>query len=256
MLKKIGLVMIVGIVLSGCTVNKRAGIEVISQPTAKIFIDNKEAGTTPYKNGYLRPGRTDIKLVADNREWIKTVELVNNVNTVVNLEMGKNEENDGSYVLSMERTGDNQKAGLIVSGLPKEAAVAIEGETKGFLPLKLDDIGEGDQQVTLSYPTYRTQNIFVKAVQGYRLLIETKLAKEEVLPIAVSPTPAETVATTTEIMIKPTETGWLRVRGLPDSGAAEVAKVKPGEKFVALEEKDGWYRIESGWISAKYAEKL
>ncbi len=248
----------IGLMLGGCTpINKRAGIEVISYPTAKIFIDGKEAGTTPYKNSYLKPGVTEIKLVTTNREWRKTVELTNNINTVIDWEIGDSETFDGGYVLSMERTGDVQKAGLIVNSVPNEAAVAIDGEMKGFTPMRLEEIGENDKQITLSYPTHKSLNVFVKAIKGYRLLIDARLATENTPKVEIVAEPTAVLSSgLTEIMIKPTETGWLRVRGSADSAAAEVARVNPGEKYKLLEEKDGWYRIDKGWISAKYAEKL
>jgi N-acetylmuramoyl-L-alanine amidase len=63
------------------------------------------------------------------------------------------------------------------------------------------------------------------------------------------------------VVIKNTPTGWLRVRMEPSLSATEAAKVKPGEKYTLLDEKNGWYKIsykegEEGWISGRYAKKL
>lgn len=251
MLGKIGLVIAMGIILGGCGINRRAGIEIMSYPPSSVWIDGKETGMTPYKNSYLKPGLVEIKLKNNKGdEWSKKIELTNNINTVVDWEMG---EEGGGYILSMERTGDTKRAGIIVNTSPSEAAVAIDGEIKGFSPVKIEDISEGDRQVTLSYPTYKSLNIFARAVAGYRLLVEASLVKELMIEPTVMPT---VVPTEQEIMIKPTETGWLRVRETASNAARELGRVLPGQKYKLLGEQEGWYRIESGWISAKYAEKL
>lgn len=258
MWKRVALLIMIGICLGSCSlVKSRAGIEVVCQPTAKIFVNGKEAGSTPYRNSYLAPGPTKIKLVTSEGQWEKTVELTNNINTVIDWTINNKPEENGGYILSMERTGDSAQAGLLLSGIPNEMAVAINGEIKGFSPMRLDDMGEGEKQITISYPTYRSLNVFVRAIKGYRLLIEARLPKENILNTPTEVMPTENLsAVTSEIMILPTETGWLRVRSMPDGAAPEVDRVQPGQKFELLDEKDGWYQIGSGWISAKYAEKL
>jgi uncharacterized protein YgiM (DUF1202 family) len=63
-----------------------------------------------------------------------------------------------------------------------------------------------------------------------------------------------------KVIIKETETGWLKVRENNSASSKEVIKVKPGEQYVLLSEEKDWYKIDlgsskSGWISATYAEK-
>ena len=60
----------------------------MSYPTAKVYINNKEMGSTPYKNLDLKPGENEVKLVAGIREWKKTIDLQNNINTVIDWQFG------------------------------------------------------------------------------------------------------------------------------------------------------------------------
>jgi cell division ATPase FtsA len=73
--------------------------------------------------------------------------------------------------------------------------------------------------------------------------------KEEILP-----------EKTPMVIIKETETGWLRVREKPGTIYLEIAKVYSGETYPQLEKTTGWYKIElkdgrQGWISTKYASE-
>jgi len=245
---------------------KKSGIEIMSYPPAKVFINGKESGMTPYKNTTLKPGEVEVKLETDDNKWSRKVQLDNNINTVIDWEMGKEEKLSGGYILYMEKTGDNKNAGLLINVNPDKTAVAIDNEIKGFSPLRIENVTEGDRQITLSYPGFKTVNVFVKAVVGYQLIVEAKLV-EEGIDAMLTPTPAVSGVSPTVselrpmVVIKETETGWLRVRQEASSGSMEVAKIKPGEKYLLVEENTDWYKIDlgngiSGWISAKYAGKL
>lgn len=264
MIKKVVLVLMVAVILGGCGLGtEKSGIEIVSYPAAKVFIDGKEAGMTPYKNTTLKPGEVDIRLKTSTMVWERKIELKNNINTVIDWEFGKDEESSGGYVLSMEKTGDKNRAGLMVATIPDKSAMAIDNEIRGQTPIKLEDLDEGDRQVTISFPGNKTVNVFVKAVKGYKLIIEAVLAREELI---VPPADTMDKASTTSpikkmVVIKDTETGWLRVREAASNTAAEITKVKPGDKYEELSDRVDWLLInlgagKSGWISAKYAEKI
>jgi hypothetical protein len=269
MRQKIIGILLITILLSGCSLSiKKSGIEILSYPTAKVYIDGKEAGMTPYKNNSMTPGDVAIKLSTATAEWTKEVHLENGANTVINREFGKTTEESGGYVLYFESTGDNKKAGLLVSSNPDRAAVYTDDEIKGYSPIRIDAGGEGDKKLSVSFPGYKTISSFVKLINGYQLVVEADLAKEAVVmppntgmtDLTISSSSAQ-LQSGTMILIKATETGWLRVRAGADSNGAEVARVNPGEKFKLLSEVTGWYQIDlgngkTGWVSAKYAEKV
>ena len=258
-------IIISGILLSGCNFSiRKSGVEILSYPVAKVYLDGKEAGMTPYKNSSLKPGEIEVKLVINESEWTKKIHLENGANTVVNREFSKDKTKSGGYILYFESTGDNKKAGLLISSAPDRAAVAIDDEIKGFSPLRVENVGEGDKKLVISYPGNKNINSYVKFINGYQLVVDAELSKEETIVVENNP-PESQINTNLDVVentvtIKATETGWLRVRSTANSNGTEVAKVKPEEKYKLLEEIDGWYKIDlgnnkSGWVSSKYAEK-
>ena len=179
MRRKILAIILAAGLLSGCNLSMRkSGLEILSYPTAKVYIDGKDAGMTPYKNNALMPGDIEIKLTTGSGEWTKTVHLENGANTVINREFGKTEEENGGYILYFESTGDGKKAGLMVSSNPNRAAAYIDDEIKGYSPIRIDSAGDGDKKLTISYPGYKSVSTFVKLVNGYQLVMEADLAKE------------------------------------------------------------------------------
>jgi hypothetical protein len=256
------------VLLSGCNLSMRkSGIEIISYPTAKVYIDGKEAGMTPYKNNSLAPGDVEIKLSTGSADWTKEIHLENGANTVINREFGNTNEESGGYILYFESTGDNKKAGLMVSSNPNRAAVYTDDDIRGYSPIQIDDAGEGDKKLSISFPGYKTVSSYVKLINGYQLVVEAELGKEAavITPNADMTSPeisssSAQLPTTTIVTIKETETGWLRVRTSADANSAEVARVNPGEKYNLISEVTDWYQIDlgngkTGWVSAKYAEK-
>lgn len=260
------LLIISSISLSGCSlVARKSAIEINSYPVAKVFLDGKEMGMTPYKNRSLLPQEVEVKLVTNDKEWSKKIKLQNNISTVVDWEFGEDNESSGGYVLYLEKTGDKNKAGIMINTTPGKSTVVIDNEVKGLSPIRISNIGEGDKHLALSFPNHKTIDIFMKSVLEYQLVVDAVLPEEK---ITIEPEEERTESITTEIgnisavsiKIKETETGWLRVRESSSSAAREVGRVTPGESYPMIDENTEWYKIEigegkNGWISAKYAEK-
>lgn len=271
MKKKILLIILASFFLSGCSLSpKRSAVEINSYPIAKVYLDGKEMGMTPYKNRTLKPGEVEIKLVTNDNTWTKKIKLQNNVNTVVDWEFGKNDEKSGGYILFLEKTGDKKNAGLMAMSNPSAATISIDNEIKGFSPIKISNIGEGDKHLSLTFPGHKNADIFVKAIKGYQLVVEAILGKEttainqenqsqESSPSAELEN-SDLIESLPKVTIKETETGWLKVREASSSASKEIARVNPNESYDLLEEITDWYKIDlgsnkTGWISSKYAEK-
>lgn len=260
------LLIISSLSLSGCSlVARKSAIEINSYPLAKVFLDGKEMGMTPYKNRSLLPKEVDVKLVTNDKEWSKKIILQNNISTVVDWEFGKDNEASGGYVLYLEKTGDKNKAGIMINTNPGKSTVVIDNEVKGLSPIRISNIGEGDKHLALSFPNHKSIDIFMKSVLEYQLVVDAVLPEEEMiieqkeektedLPIGISN------ISTINIKIKETETGWLRVRETSSSVSKEVGRVYPGESYPLIEEKTDWYKIDlgedkNGWIASSYGEK-
>ncbi|MFA6368864.1 MAG: PEGA domain-containing protein [Candidatus Shapirobacteria bacterium] len=264
MLQKIFILILASFFLSGCSLSpKKSGLEIMSFPIAKVYINNKEVGVTPYKNMSLKPGENEIKLIAENKEWKRKIDLQNNINTVIDWQFGDNSSQNSGYILYLEKTGD-KKTSLLVNSDPDKATITVDGQVKGVSPIKVNDIGQGDRQLSISFPGYKEINVFMKAINGYQLVVNAKLASEknniDEIINSESETNLSSLETIKKVTIKETETGWLRVREDSFNSAKEITKVKPGEIYDLLEEKTDWYKIDlgndkEGWISASYASK-
>lgn len=261
--------------LSGCTLSftkkKPAGLSVDSLPEASIFLNGEYQGLTPFKKEKLKAGEYLLKLVprqGNYSSWEKQIKLTSGTESAVSYHFAEKEEEISSQILNLEPMADKKKASLGISSIPDGVIVKIDGETKGFSPLSLEDIPEGEHTLLLSTPGFEEKQIQVKLVAGYKLLLNVQLAKEEEEEASPSAEIAGEATQSAELArpyveIKETPTGWLRVRSEPTTGQDnEVTKVDPGEKFKLLDESEnGWYQIEyapgkKGWISGQYAEKF
>ena len=260
------LLIISSLSLSGCSlVARKSAIEINSYPVAKVFLDGKEMGMTPYKNRSLLPQEVEVKLVTNDKEWSKKIKLQNNISTVVDWEFGEDNESSGGYILYLEKTGDKNKAGIMINTTPAKSTVVIDNEVKGLSPIRISNIGEGDKHLALSFPNHKTIDIFMKSVLEYQLVVDAVLPEEEIV-IEQEEEEKKDLSTeisnisTINIKIKETETGWLRVRETSSSMAKEIGRVYPGEVYPLVSEKTDWYEIDlgedkNGWISASYGEK-
>ncbi|MFA5025132.1 MAG: PEGA domain-containing protein [Candidatus Shapirobacteria bacterium] len=244
------------LLFGGCGIDK-SGVEITSKPIAKVYINGKESGTTPYKNNTLKPGDIYLKL-DDNKGnfWERKIKLENNVTSVINWNFDDN-RNTG-YILSMEKTGGN--GSILVNSNPDGAMIYLDGEARNNSPSKIESVEDGDKKLSINYPGYKTINLIIKVVKGYQLIVDAKLEKEVRADTGVTITPIPTSILGPKIRIKETETGWLRIRDAANNNGIEIGKAKPGDVYELISENNGWYQIKfggkNGWVSTKYAEKI
>jgi len=267
-LAAIGTASLAAFAFSRSWAQKKATIQLNTYPKATVYINGQEAGTTPYRNDKIKAGETHFRLVPEasfSASWERKLILTPNTETVVSWEFSLNPEEEAGSILYLEKTSLKDKAGLVVTCQPDSCSVTVDGQMRGFAPLNLEDVGEGSHQIVVALPGYKSREIMAKVTKGYRLVTEIKLAKEtgevQKTEESAEETTEEAAPSQTQILIKETPTGWLRVRMGPSTAATEAAKVKPGEKYPLLEEKNGWYKIEyqegkEGWVSGRYAQKL
>jgi hypothetical protein len=252
----LAIVILSSLVLGACGVEK-SGVEIVSNPMAKVYLNGIESGTTPYKNNSLKPGDIEIKLDSGNGSfWERKIKLENNVTSVVNWSFAGSEDN--GYILSMEKTGE--EGSILVNSNPSGAMIYVEGELKNSSPTKIEAVGEGDKKLSISYPGFKSINLIVKVVKGYQLIIDTKMEKENITDSVGGATPMPIVNLGPKIKIKETETGWLRVRDSASNNGIEIGRATPGNTYEMISESADWYQIKfgdkNGWVSTKYAEKI
>jgi len=284
MLRKIFLITMLifsGLTLSGCSLKKTpAAIQITTSPVSDVFIDGNSVGKTPYYGNNYKEGEITLKLIPESSAesllpWETKIKLNSGVLTLVDRNFSTSETAASGQILSLEKLKDSKQTSLSIISDPDVSLVKFDGELKGFAPISIDGVGLGDHEVIISKDEFAEKKVKVKIVAGYRLIINVKLSgianategvETQVEP-QVTPTPKPTgplgtpgVQAETYVIISETPTGWLRVRQEPNTTSVEVAKINPKEKFLLLEEKLGWYKIEyktgsQGWISSSYAVK-
>jgi hypothetical protein len=300
LMKKKGLIIIVGVlalVLIGIIVKTKflgqqgpGALQVNATPRATVFIDDTQAGMTPFFNDKVKAGEHTIKLVPESTtdslvSWEGKINLLPGIITAINRTLGSSESASSGEIISLEKIGRKDKSSLAVVSIPDQAVVKVNGEPKGFTPLTIDDLAPADYQVTISSSGYEERSVSAHAVGGYKLIINVQLAQkiegiQEATPSSeleegeVTPTPKTTITSTPKttpkveatppakpyIKVKETPTGFLRVRTEPSTTATEAAKINPGEMYPYLNEEDsGWLKIEyetdkEGWVSGVYVD--
>jgi len=241
---------------------KPAGLAVRSTPDSNVYINNKLVGRTPIDTT-LDPGNITLKIIPDGGliPYESKINLVSGVKTVVKREFADTEPGSSGEIVSFEKeTGTT--AGLVVVSTPDNAQINLDGVSKGFSPVKLTSVVQGEHQLTIKSPGYIDRNLTLRTVSGYKLTVLVQLSK-------IPDPPKEEVKTETRTFIEilKTPTGFLRVRSEPGSGGAEIDQVIPGDKFLLLETdiSTGWYKIQLeaavpglpdgrvGWVSNEYA---
>ena len=248
---------------------KPAGIFIDSNPVSDIYIDGNPVGKTPFTNTY-KTGEITLKMVPNSSAskliaYETKIKLVPGIETIVRRVFGTSEDTSSGDVISFDKIGVGE-TGLIVISTPENAQVSIDGLPQGFTPYKSSGISPAQHQITVKSPGYGDRVMTLNTQVGYRLSLFAKLAK--LTEIKPTPTPKPEAKTYVEILTTPT--GFLRVRTAPGKDGSEIAQVKPGEKYLFLDDDvvTGWVKIQyeapkaglpngiEGWVSGQYVKKI
>lgn len=285
---------VASVMLSGCNLPfvkpDYAGLQVESNTDATVYLDGKHVGSTKYLDEKLKPTEYIVKLapLANNLPaWETRVKLASGKTTIVNREFGASLPESSTYMLQLEKISNKKSAELTIVTTPENVIVRLDDQPKGFSPLTNLGLTPDTHKVTLSIPGYKTMNINVNTIAGYRVLLTAELGKALALqptatPSAIiappatpsatanpspspsgkpspspsvkpSPTPSVKPSPTTTLTkpyveILTTPTGWLRVRSEPNGLVEnEVARVNTGETYPYIESND------TGWYKIEYA---
>ncbi len=237
---------------------EKAGIRIESNSPAKVLINGLEVGTAPYQDDSLKPGDYQLSLMPDvatdsaQSLWNGYAKLNEGTLTIVIRDIGKSKEESSGEVISLE-----PGSGVTITSSPSGAEVMVDGKIVGVTPLILPNIEEGEHQFILSKENFLKRSIRSKVINDLNLVLSVDLAITEPDLTKMQSTP---IASTQEVTIKKTPTGFLRVRENAGLNSKEIGQVKPGEKLVMLEESPGWVRIrlkdgKEGWVSSAYIQK-
>nr|MBI5455646.1 PEGA domain-containing protein [Candidatus Levybacteria bacterium] len=263
-------VVVFGIVLFVLSKNKEKGaLQVTSEPKSSVYVNGKKVGQTPFRTSELRDmfeaGNYTVKLVpilGNFEPFEQKITISPKVLTVIDRNFGPTGLESGS-VISLKEISDKKDAQISIVSFPDSAQVFLDNNLEGQSPMLLKNITASDHEIKLSKEGYKDKISLIKTVLGYKLEILIFIGINPNVAsasAAINSTPSASLSLSTKILILETPTGFLRVRKDASLGALEVARVKPGDTYDLLEEKNNWYKIKiddktSGWISSQYAKK-
>lgn len=233
-------------------VGEKAGLRVSSMPEgAKVFVNEKEVGQTPYENTTLTNKEYTIRVSENEAQWQGKVKLNFGTMTIINREISKNTTMAIGEVLSLEKG-----KGVTVLSSPNTADIEIEGKYYGKTPLHLD-VEPKEYTFLISKQGFLKRSIKATVPENYRLILNVDLSISELDLTNIS---TQAITETPKLIVKNTPTGFLRVRDKASLSGKEIAQVSPGDELVLLEELPSWDRVrlsdgKEGYVFVSYVEK-
>ena len=250
----------------------KGALQVTSIPKSRVYLDGKLAGTTKFctceASQMLSPGDYTLKLVPTEgnfRPFEEKITINKSTLTAVDKIFAEDGSGEGS-IISLIPLSNKKEIEVLVISLPDRANVFLDSNPVGTTPLLLKQVSESDHDLRITLDGYKDKSIRVKTALGFKLnslvfLGVADLAASSAASVSVTPPPAVTAI---NVLILNTPTGFLRVRESNSVTSTEIGKIKPGESYELMEEKDNWFKIKLssssgelkvGWISSQYAVK-
>lgn len=233
-------------------VKEKAGIRVLSVPQgAQVFINDVDAGKTPYEDQELTTEEYSVKIQVDNNTWQGKIKLLPGTLTVINRELTNDSSSSAGEVLTLEKG-----SGVTIVSNPTDAIIEIDGKEYGRTPKSID-ISIGEHTFAIKKGNYLNRSIRATVPENYNLVLNVDLALSEADLTNISTPP---ITETPKVIIKNTPTGFLRIREKPSITSKEIGKVLPGDELVLVEEMEGWDKIRmssgiEGYVSSTYVGK-
>jgi len=160
----------------------QAGLQIETIPRATVFIDGNQVGTTPYE-ATRSPGELTLRLVPESQDgplapWDTKLTLTQGIKTVVKRDFAETESLSSGEILSFEKI-EGSGAALIIVSSPDAAKITLDGEDRGFTPLRIEQVAVGEHQILISHPGFLEREIKARTEPGFRLTVVAMLAEKE-----------------------------------------------------------------------------
>lgn len=262
-------------VLVGCGVwyyirhiqNQSGYIAVTSSVVATVYLDGRNVGQTPARLKISRE-KVNLKVLANANSY-KPFEtnIFVDPNSEASVDVRFYELGNETVVVYQSKISGNQAQ---ISGLstPRLAGVKIDGQSRGFSPIKVNSIQPGKHILEFEFTGYIKKSVEIETKAGFMTMVQVSLTQDvnfvaTPLPsISPSPEPQQT-PNQQMVEIQTTPTGFLRVRADASASSNEIGQAKPGEKYIYLATDDTgeWYKIQfnesnQGWVAVQYAKLI
>lgn len=233
----------------------KSGIKITSTPDATVFINGKEAGKTPFQDENLKVGEVEVNLMSEGAYWRGNVNLHAGTLSVVNRELAPDTASSSGEILTL----DSGK-GVIITSSPNNTEVEIDGKVYGKTPISVADLLPGEHTFILSREGYLKRSIRASLPANLSLHLNVDLALAEASLSTNTNPPAIQNIVVTNVIVKKTPTGFLRIRSKPSLNGAEVGRANTGDILILVTEASGWSRVKTeagieGYVSSIYIQK-
>ena len=152
-------------------------IDSLNQP-AKVYINDKDVGTTPYESKKINPGENRITLKTENQIYETRVTFLPNDNTTIyNVgifrDLGISNVFSSGQEFWYEKESGNNKLKIISN--PTGATVHIDGTEVGKTPYSSDTLSVGSYDLDITQEGFETQTARINIEKGHTLDVSIKL---------------------------------------------------------------------------------
>lgn len=230
----------------------RAGVKVLSTPSATVLLNGQEVGKTPYEDTNLKAGEYQVKLAEGEKVWQGVVKLNKGTISIINRELGESISASSGDTLAL-----NSGQGVVLTSLPSGAKVEVDGQVLGTTPLLFKELSAGEHTFIFSKDQYLLRSVRALLPPKMQLHLDVDLAVSE---NRLTPLPVPSITPVQQIKVGTTPLGFLRVRRTPSVQGEEVARVSQGDLLDVVGELPGWYKVKlengkEGYVSASYVQK-
>ncbi len=247
----------------------KGALQVTSVPKSRVYLEGKLVGTTKFctceVSQMLTPKEYVLKLVpveGNFRPFEEKITINKSTLTAVDRTFLDNGESNGG-IISLSPLNNKKDIEVLVISLPDKANVFLDSNPVGETPLLLKQVSESDHDLRITRDGYQDKSIKIKTALGFKLNalvflgVNNNLSASPSASVSAAPSLTPSPAS---VLILNTPTGFLRVRESNSVSSSEIGKIKPGESYELIEEKDNWFKIKltdgkTGWISSSYAVK-
>lgn len=202
LVQRFGLLAMSSFLLTGCSlplIPSKSGLQVITTDVpASIYLNGQYLEKAPYIGKSLKPGEYLLKIQPEDSAFVPyetTVSLKKGLLTVVTWKPGNRPETSGGVIYEMEKLPKKNQTEISVISIPDKAIVSLDQSKKDFTPLLLEDVSAGSHEFEVRLPSYDSQKHTINVIDGYRINITVKLAKNTLDESPPSQKSQETTAT-------------------------------------------------------------
>lgn len=232
-------------------ISDKAGIKVDSNPSSQLSIDSKVVGQTPIQKEDLTPEEHLISLKNGDSSWQSYVKLNSGTLTIINRDLSPTLASSSGEIISLM-----PGSGVTVTSNPSGSDLSIDSQIVGKTPISLP-LSPGEHQFTIAHPDFQSRSVRAVESPDYNLTLNVDLAISEV---DLSNLSTPTISVSSQVVVKATPGGFLRVRDSASINGVEIARVNPGDTLTLLQELSGWDKIKlpdgrEGYVSSQYVDK-